>query len=172
MHLISRKTNERLLQIRRRATFGRAIRPAPQAYAPAVDPVETKPATLAAITLISGDGVEGSRRRSRRVPVVNDISVRKIGSFNFQARLQDLSSGGCRIELIDAYEVGDRIVARFPKLEPLGARVCWAMGATAGIEFLNGMHPAVFDSLLIRLSGPSLPKATSDIGATSAIEGA
>jgi hypothetical protein len=26
------------------------------------------------------------------------------------------------------------------------------MGTTAGIEFLNGMHPAVFDSLLLRLS--------------------
>ena len=170
MQLISRKTNQRLLQIRRRATFGRAIRPATQVYAQAVDPVETKLTPIVAIRPVSGDGVEGSRRRSRRVPVANDIGVRKIGSFNFQARLQDLSSGGCRIELIDVYEVGDRIVARFPKLEPLGARVCWAMGATAGIEFLNGMHPAVFDSLLIRLSGPSPSKASPDD--MSAIEGA
>ena len=25
----------------------------------------------------------------------------------------------------------------------------------AGIEFLNGMHPAVFDSLLMRLAAPA-----------------
>jgi PilZ domain-containing protein len=170
MYLISRKPNERLLQIRRRAIFGRAVRPASQVYAPAVDPVETKPAAVAAP--LTGDGIEGSRRRSRRVLVADNISVRKIGSFNFQARLQDVSTGGCRVELIEAYEVGDRVVARFPKLEPLGARICWAMGATAGIEFLNGLHPAVFDTLLIRLSGASFSKASPDNCAGSAVEGA
>jgi hypothetical protein len=99
-----------------------------------------------------GDGVEGSRRRNQRVAVTGEVGVRRIGSFNFQARMHDISAGGCRVELIEAYDVGDRVVARLPKLEPLGARVCWAMGTTAGIEFLNGMHPAVFDSLLLRLS--------------------
>ncbi len=169
MYLISRKPNERLLQIRKRASFGRAIRPAPQAYAAPV-PLETE--ALAATMPATGDGIEGSRRRSRRVPVADDVSVRKIGSFNFQARLQDVSTGGCRVELIEPYEVGDRVVTRFPKLEPLGARVCWAMGTTAGIEFLNGMHPAVFDSLLIRLSRPSVSKASPENDATSAAEGA
>jgi hypothetical protein len=33
------------------------------------------------------------------------------------------------------------------------------MGAIAGIEFLNGMHPAVFDSLLMRLGAPETPAA-------------
>jgi hypothetical protein len=33
------------------------------------------------------------------------------------------------------------------------------MGTTAGIEFLNGMHPAVFDSLLLRLSSPTSSNA-------------
>lgn len=104
---------------------------------------------------VGGDGVLGSRRRSRRVAVAGEVGVRRLGSFNFQAKLHDVSSGGCRVELIEAYEAGDRVVARLPKLEPLGARVCWAVGATAGIEFLNGMHPAVFDSLLMRLSRPA-----------------
>ena len=171
MYLISRKPNERLLQIRQRANFGRAIRPAPQVYAAPV-PVETEALAVAATMQATGDGIEGSRRRSRRVPVADDVSVRKIGSFNFQARLQDVSTGGCRVELIEPYEVGDRVVTRFPKLEPLGARVCWAMGATAGIEFLNGMHPAVFDSLLIRLSRPSVSKASPENGAMSATDGA
>jgi len=29
------------------------------------------------------------------------------------------------------------------------------MGTTAGIEFLNAIHPAVFNSLLLRLSAPA-----------------
>jgi hypothetical protein len=105
----------------------------------------------------AGDGVEGSRRRTRRVTVADEVGVRRIGSFNFQAQLQDVSAGGCRVELIETYDVGDHIVARFPRLEPLGARVRWSMGAIAGIEFLNGMHPAVFDSLLMRLGAPETP---------------
>jgi len=99
--------------------------------------------------------MEGSRRRSRRVAVADEVGIRRIGSFNFQARMHDVSVGGCKVELIEAYDAGDHVVARLPKLEPLGARVRWAMGTTAGIEFLNGMHPAVFDSLLLRLSLPT-----------------
>jgi hypothetical protein len=109
-----------------------------------------------------GDGVAGSRRRSRRVSVSDEVGIRRIGSFNFQARMHNVSTGGCRVELIEAYDVGDRVVARLPKLEPLGARVCWSMGATAGIEFHNGMHPAVFDSLLLRLVAP-----TTSVGETA-----
>jgi len=103
----------------------------------------------------AGDGVEGSRRRSRRVEVSDEVGVRRIGSFNFQARMHNVSAGGCRVELIEAYEVGDHVVTRLPKLEPLGARVCWATGTMAGIEFLNGIHPAVFDSLVLRLAAPA-----------------
>jgi hypothetical protein len=107
-----------------------------------------------------GDGIEGSRRRSRRVTVSDEVGIRRIGSFNFQAPMSDVSAGGCRVELIEAYDVGDRLVARLPKLEPLGARVCWTAGVTAGIEFLTTIHPAVFDSLLTRLSAP--PSASND----------
>lgn len=119
-----------------------------------------------------GDGIEGSRRRSPRVSVADEVGIRRIGSFNFQAKLQDVSSGGCRVELIEAYDVGDRVVARFPQLEPLGARVRWAMGSTAGVEFLTTIHPAVFDSLLLRLSAPTGSKPSASNSAGSAGEDA
>jgi hypothetical protein len=158
MGLMSDKKNERLLQ-RRRVIFGRAVRPAPN-QAPALPcAAEEQQAVLTSKALEGGDDIEGSRRRSRRISVTDDVGIRRIGSFNFQARMHDVSAGGCRVELIEAYDVGDRVVARLPKLEPLGARVCWAMGTTAGIEFLNGMHPAVFDSLLLRLSSPTSSNA-------------
>lgn len=161
MNPMSRKRDERLLRITRRATFGRAVRAAPQAAAPAPtpsDPVpEEPPAAVAVAVAVAGDGVEGSRRRSPRVAVADEVGIRRIGSFNFQARMENVSAGGCRVELIDTYEIGDHVIARLPQLEPLGARVCWATGATAGIEFLSGMHPAVFDSLLTRLQPAQMP---------------
>lgn len=163
MHLTSGNTNERLLQFRRRAVFGRAIRREMEEQTPAAGPVEERPACTTRAP--EGDGIEGSRRRNRRVAVSDEVGIRRIGSFNFNAKMHDVSAGGCRVELIEAYEAGDHVVARLPKLEPLGARVCWAMGTTAGIEFLNNIHPAVFNSLLLRLSAslstasPTKPEA-------------
>jgi len=153
MHLTSGNTNERQLQIRRRAVFGRAIRREMEEQTPAAAPVEDRP-TLTTRAW-EGDGIEGSRRRSPRVAVSDEVGIRRLGSFNFNAKMHNVSTGGCRVELIEAYEAGDHVVTRLPKLEPLGARVCWAMGTTAGIEFLNAIHPAVFNSLLLRLSAPA-----------------
>jgi hypothetical protein len=152
MHVTSGKTNERLIQIRRRAIFGRAIRREMEEQTPAAAPVEERPTFTTCAS--EGDGIEGSRRRSRRVATSDEVGIRRIGSFNFNAKMHDVSTGGCRVELIEAYEAGDHVVTRLPKLEPLGARVCWAVGTTAGIEFLNAIHPAVFNSLLLRLSAP------------------
>lgn len=115
----------------------------PEEEVVAVEPEATKPKP--------GDGVEGSRRRAPRSAVSGEVSVRRIGGFNFQAGLHDVSIGGCRVEMLEPCEIGDRVVTRFPELEPLGARVCWSAGATAGIEFHASVHPAVFDALLIRL---------------------
>ena len=53
------------------------------------------------------------------------------------------------------------MVTRFPLLEPLGARICWAAGVTAGLEFLTPIHPAVFELLLLRLPKPRPATAAS-----------
>jgi len=95
---------------------------------------------------------EGERRSCVRVQTESEVLVRRIGGFNFEAGLRDVSTRGCRIELIEPCEVGDSMITRFPQLEPLGSRVCWAKGKTAGVEFLTIIHPAVFDCLLNRLA--------------------
>ena len=95
---------------------------------------------------------EPERRKASRVPIASEVLVRRIGGFSFNVALTDISTGGCRVELLEASEIGDPVVARLPKLEPLGARVCWAEGTTTGVQFLTTIHPAVFDLLLSRLS--------------------
>ena len=109
--------------------------------APVVEvPNETLPASVA-----------HERRGLGRVAMRSEIIVRRIGGFNFEVALRDMSAHGCQVELIEACEVGDAIIARFPQLEPLGSRVCWTRGTTTGIEFQTKIHPAVFDHLLGRL---------------------
>jgi hypothetical protein len=98
------------------------------------------------------DGAE--RRRCGRVALNSNILVRRLGGFNFDVALRDVSTGGCRVELLEPCEVGDPVIARLPQLEPLGSRVCWARGTTTGVQFLTSLHPAVFDALLPRLPAP------------------
>ena len=136
----------RLLRVRGRAKAAsqKPIPPRVQAY------LSGQPA-LAAVedTVDVPDG--GERRRSGRVVLDSNILVRRLGSFNFEVALRDVSTGGCRVQLLEPSAVGDPVIARFPQLEPLGSRVCWAKGTTTGVQFLTSIHPAVFDSLLTRL---------------------
>jgi hypothetical protein len=91
------------------------------------------------------------RRRCGRVDVASAITVRPIGGFNHQVRVHDLSTAGCRVELVEEIELGEPVIARFPRLEPLVGAVRWKHGATAGLEFSRKMHPAVLDALVNRL---------------------
>ena len=92
------------------------------------------------------------RRRATRSALTGpELLVRRIGGFNFQAGLKDVSTDGCRVELIEECEAGEDIIARFPQLEPLGAWVRWTQGRTCGVEFMRPIHPAVFKFLLTRL---------------------
>ena len=95
--------------------------------------------------------VEHERRSLDRVAMTGEVIVRRIGGFNFEVALRDMSAHGCQVELVEACEAGDAIIARFPQLEPLGSRVCWTRGTTTGIEFQTKIHPAVFEHLLSRL---------------------
>jgi hypothetical protein len=137
----------RLLRVRGRARAAseKPISPRVRAY------LSGQPAMPPATEDI-GDAPDGTeRRRSGRIALDSNILVRRLGSFNFEVALRDVSTGGCRVQLLEPSAVGDPVIARFPQLEPLGSRVCWAEGTTTGVQFLTSIHPAVFDSLLARL---------------------
>jgi hypothetical protein len=98
---------------------------------------------------------EEERRGTHRVAMTSEILVRRVGAFPFSVGLGNMSAQGCQIELVDGYEIDDSLVARFPQLEPLGARVCWADRKHAGMEFSKTIHPAVFTSLVKRMKDTS-----------------
>ena len=116
-----------------------------QAYL-AGEPCEASPAPEQG----TEDGDE--RRRWDRVSGGGEVIVRRLGGFNFQVALHDLSAGGCRVEMLEPSEAGDHVITRLPQLEPLGSTVCWADGTTTGIQFSTTIHPAVFDLVKSRLA--------------------
>ena len=97
---------------------------------------------------------EGERRQCGRFATGSQILVRRIPGVNFEVALDNVSSGGCRVEMLEKCEAGEDVIARFPDLESLGARVRWTIGSTAGLQFTRPIHPAVFGSLLERLMQP------------------
>jgi hypothetical protein len=146
---LSPTAHQRLTRIKDRARTNseRPLPPKVQAY------LTGRPATVAAEA--SSEIPEGGeRRRCDRVTLAANVVVRRLGGFNFEVELKDISAGGCKVVLPEACEIGDPVIARLPQLEPLGSRVSWADGMTTGVQFLTVIHPAVFDSLLTRLAAP------------------
>ena len=92
------------------------------------------------------------RRRNQRVRCVAEIGMRRMGSFSFQVVVEDVSAGGCKVELVEFVDVDDHVIARFPGIEPFSAKVSWADARFAGIDFERPLHPAVFEQLLSRLA--------------------
>jgi hypothetical protein len=152
MHLTTPIPEQRLLRIRGRARAGSEppISAKVQAY------LRGEPSMVPPASERLDEGKE-ERRRYYRVALHSEIVVRRVGGFNFQVAMKDVSSGGCRVEMIEPCGTGDTLIARFPELEPLGSRVCWSSGSITGVQFSTAIHPAVLQALLARL--PAEPKA-------------
>jgi hypothetical protein len=119
-----------------------------------------EPAAELAMHIASQADRDTERRQSSRVVIASEVLVRRLGAFNFNVALKDISRGGCRVEMLEPSAIGDPVIARLPQLEPLGSRVCWAEGTTTGMQFLTTIHPAVFDMLLTRIkSGETVEPA-------------
>jgi len=95
---------------------------------------------------------EHAPRRSERVSLAADVSLRRIGKSTFRVTLNDVSPEGCRVQLVERPAVGERVLVKFEGLEVLEAEVCWVEGFTAGLNFDKPMHPAVFELLVERLT--------------------
>jgi PilZ domain len=148
MYLKRRISEGRIRRVRARATV-----PLTQAQVQAhVRRIFPTPVLVAPRPRISSEPYTDMHRGSRRVRVSAEIGVRKAGCFNFQLSALDVSTHGCRVELIEAVDRGERVVVRLPALEPLGAGVAWVRGTHAGLRFDRPLHPAVFDQLVDRLA--------------------
>jgi hypothetical protein len=90
-------------------------------------------------------------RRTARIDVPGEVGLRSVGRNGYRVRVFDLSTDGCKIELVERPNVGDQMLVKFDGIEVLNADVCWVEGPAAGLMFENRLHPAVLDLLLQRL---------------------
>ena len=90
-------------------------------------------------------------RRSERVALSAEVTLRRLGYASFSVTVTDASPDGCKVELVERPAEGERVLVKFDGLEPLESEVCWIEGFTAGLKFARPIHPAVFDLLVERL---------------------
>ena len=91
-------------------------------------------------------------RKSARVALDAQVFLRRSGQNNYRAQVFDISQHGCRVEFVERPGLEEIVWVKFEGLEPLEARVCWVQGFSAGLEFHNPVHYAVFGALVERLA--------------------
>jgi hypothetical protein len=103
---------------------------------------------------MGGLAFNSSARRSERVALDAVVMLRRSGQLNFRVRVYDASLHGCRVEFVDRPDLDEQLWVKFDELQPIPAEVCWVEGFSAGLNFRQPIHPAVFERLVSRLSGP------------------
>lgn len=91
-------------------------------------------------------------RRSDRVQLTAEVSMRRLGKTGFRVKVFDLSPDGCKLELIDTPRIDEHVLVKFDGLEALESEVCWVAEQCAGLRFEKPIHPAVFELLLGRIA--------------------
>jgi len=90
-------------------------------------------------------------RRSDRVSLAADVTLRRRGKTGFRVTVTDISPEGCKVALVERPCVDEHVLIKFDGIEALDSQVCWVEGFTAGLKFERPMHPAVFDLMVARL---------------------
>jgi hypothetical protein len=103
---------------------------------------------------MGGLAFNSSARRSERVALDAVVMLRRSGQLNFRVRVFDASLHGCRVEFVDRPELDEQLWVKFDDLQPIAAEVCWVEGFSAGLNFRQPIHPAVFDRLIANLGAP------------------
>lgn len=91
------------------------------------------------------------QRKGLRVSIEAMVKLRRRGRHNFMVQVFDLSIEGCKLEFLEAPQLGETVWLKFEGLEGLEATVRWVDANIAGVEFVRPLHPAVFDLLVHRL---------------------
>ena len=81
------------------------------------------------------------RRRSPRLPVEIDASVRQLGASGIEARIINLSETGFMAESEGRFEVGARVWLMLPGRGRANAVVKWTAGDKLGGEFADPISP-------------------------------
>lgn len=90
-------------------------------------------------------------RRSDRIALDADVSLRRSGQNTYRVRVYDVSPHGCKLEFVERPAFDEQVWVKFEGLDSIECLVCRIDGFVVGVEFVHPMHPAVFESLIARL---------------------
>lgn len=96
----------------------------------------------------------GDLRASRRTDVDIVGAVREPGLGNVEAMILDLSITGFRMRCLIRLTGEKTIFLKLPSFSTLESRICWHQGDYYGCEFVQALHPAVYDHIIAQY--PSL----------------
>jgi hypothetical protein len=65
----------------------------------------------------------------------------------FKVHVVDLSQTGFRLETGNHMEIGTRVYLAIPELNSLPARTAWNQATYYGCEFIDPLHPSVFEHI-------------------------
>jgi hypothetical protein len=88
------------------------------------------------------------RRHAWHVGLNLPTSARQPGRSQFPVRLVDISTRGCRIELLSSLIVGSTLWLSIASLEAKQARIAWCKGDFAGLQFGTALNESVLASLI------------------------
>lgn len=91
-------------------------------------------------------------RRSSRVPLHADVTLRRAGQNNYRVSVYDVSPEGCKVEFVERPSLDELVWVKFDGLEAIESLVCWIDGMKVGLEFKRPIYSAVFDQLIARLN--------------------
>ena len=90
-------------------------------------------------------------RRSERVELDADVALRRSGHATYRVRVHDVSPHGCKLEFVERPQVDELVWVKFQGLDAIESAVCRVDGFVVGVEFVQAIHPAVFEALVARL---------------------
>jgi len=90
-------------------------------------------------------------RAAERVLLKADLMTRREGRSRHRVDVEDASTDGCKVSIVEQVRVGEMVMVKFDGLETLNAAVRWTDGAQAGLQFERPIHPAVFDLVIGKL---------------------
>lgn len=90
----------------------------------------------------------GDHRISTRAGVEIAAAVREPGLGRVEAMILDLSLTGFRMRCMTRLTGEKPIFMKLPLFHPIESHICWIEGDFYGCEFVQGLHPAVFDHIV------------------------
>jgi hypothetical protein len=91
--------------------------------------------------------ITDGRKAERRI-VNLAAALREEGARNVSIVILDISVGGFKAELSEAFEDGSEVWLKFPGFEAKRSRIIWSRGKEAGCEFETPLHPRDLEVLV------------------------